>query len=83
MGMNRVLLSALLVMSLPLVAQQPAAKPAQQPGGPNSGPAPAPPPLSGDALQRPGVPAGKLSERLMLKSQIYDGMVSEYWIYVP
>jgi enterochelin esterase-like enzyme len=81
--MNRVLVSALLVMSLPLVAQQPAAKPAQQPGGPNSGPAPAPPPLTGDALQRPGVPVGKLSERLTLKSQIYDGMVSDYWIYVP
>jgi enterochelin esterase-like enzyme len=81
--MNRVLFSALLVLSLPLVAQQPAAKPAQQPGGPNSGPAPAPPALTGDALQRPGVPVGKLSEKLTLKSAIYDGMVSNYWIYVP
>jgi enterochelin esterase-like enzyme len=81
--MNRVLLPALLAISLQIVAQQPAPKPAQQPGGPNSGPAPAPPPLTGDALQRPGVPTGKLSERLTLKSQIYDGMVSDYWIYVP
>ena len=81
--MNRVLLPALLAMSLQCVAQQPAPQPAQQPGGPNSGPAPAPPPLTGDALQRPGVPAGKLSDKLTLKSQIYDGMVSDYWIYVP
>src|ERR1700721_2820801 len=69
-------------MSLQLAAQQPAAKP-QQPGGPNSGPAPTPPVLTGDALQLPGVPTGKLSEKLTLKSQVYDGMVSDYWIYVP
>jgi enterochelin esterase family protein len=78
---RRVLYPAVLAMSLQLVAQQPATKP--QPGGPNSGPAPAPPPLTGDVLQRPGVPVGKLSEKLTLKSQIYDGMVSDYWIYVP
>jgi len=74
---------ALLVMSLQLAAQQPGLPAAQQPGGPNSGPAPAPPALAGDALQHPGVPTGSLSERLTLRSQIYDGMVSDYWIYVP
>ncbi|MGH9596306.1 MAG: alpha/beta hydrolase, partial [Edaphobacter sp.] len=83
MRINRVLLTALLAISFPLFAQQPAPKPAQQRGGPNSGPAPAPPPLTGDALQRPGVPVGKLSARMTLHSQIYDGMVSDYWIYVP
>ena len=71
----------LLVLSLQLSAQQTAAPP--RPGGPNSGPAPAPPALSGDALQHPGVPVGKLSEKLILRSQVYDGMVSDYWIYVP
>jgi enterochelin esterase-like enzyme len=81
--MNRVLISVLFAMALPLFAQQPAAQPAQQVGGPNSGPAPAAPPLTGEALQRPGVPVGKLSEKLTLKSAIYDGMVSNYWIYVP
>jgi hypothetical protein len=75
--------AVLLAMSLQtgaqqIGAQQPAAKPVQQVGGPNSGPAPAPPPLTGDALQRPGVRTGKLSEKLTLKSQVYDGMVSDY-----
>jgi len=31
----------------------------------------------------PGVPAGKLSEKIVHTSKIYDGMKSEYWIYVP
>ena len=57
--------------------------PSQQPGGPNSGPAPAPPALPAVAQVQPGVPAGSLSERLTLRSAIYDGMVSDYWIYVP
>ncbi len=56
---------------------------AQQPGGPNSGPAPAPPALPADAQQHEGVPAGTLSGRLTLRSEVYDGMVSDYWIYVP
>src|SRR5262249_42527446 len=30
-----------------------------------------------------GVRQGKLSEKLPHTSRIYDGMVSEYWIYVP
>jgi enterochelin esterase-like enzyme len=79
---TRVPLSVLLAMSVELMAQQqPAAAP--RPGGPFSGVAPAPPPLTGDMLQKPGVPEGKLSEKLTLKSQVYDGMVSDYWIYVP
>jgi enterochelin esterase family protein len=32
---------------------------------------------------QPGVPSGKLSEKLIYTSKIYDGMKSEYWIYVP
>jgi enterochelin esterase-like enzyme len=31
----------------------------------------------------PGVPTGTLSEKLTHTSRIYDGMKSEYWIYVP
>ncbi len=31
----------------------------------------------------PDVPAGKLSEKLTHTSKIYDGMKSDYWIYVP
>jgi enterochelin esterase-like enzyme len=32
---------------------------------------------------QPGVPSGKLSETMVHTSKIYDGMKSEYWIYVP
>ena len=32
---------------------------------------------------QPGVPTGTLSEKLIHTSKIYDGMKSEYWIYVP
>lgn len=32
---------------------------------------------------QPGVPAGKLSEKITHTSKIYDGMKSDYWIYVP
>ncbi|HKS80710.1 MAG TPA: alpha/beta hydrolase-fold protein [Candidatus Acidoferrales bacterium] len=31
----------------------------------------------------PGVPAGKLSDVIVHTSKIYDGMKSNYWIYVP
>ena len=31
----------------------------------------------------PGVPSGTLSAKLIHTSKIYDGMKSEYWIYVP
>src|SRR4029077_8895078 len=30
-----------------------------------------------------GVPSGLLSEKIVHTSKIYDGMKSEYWIYVP
>ena len=32
---------------------------------------------------QPGVPTGTLSPKIMHTSKIYDGMRSEYWIYVP
>jgi enterochelin esterase family protein len=32
---------------------------------------------------QPGVPTGKLSDKIVHTSKIYDGMKSEYWIYVP
>lgn len=32
---------------------------------------------------KPGVPQGKLSEKLSHTSRIYEGMVADYWIYVP
>jgi enterochelin esterase family protein len=31
----------------------------------------------------PGVPSGVLSEKIVHTSKIYDGMKSDYWIYVP
>lgn len=48
-----------------------------------SGPAPQGPPLTADSLQNPNVPAGTLSDKLSITSHIYDGMTSNYWIYVP
>src|SRR6266404_6303273 len=35
------------------------------------------------SYQHPGVPSGALSEKITHISKIYDGMKSEYWIYVP
>jgi enterochelin esterase-like enzyme len=35
------------------------------------------------SYQQPGIPAGTLSPKLIHTSKIYDGMKSEYWIYVP
>ena len=35
------------------------------------------------AYLQPGVPTGTLSEKIIHTSKIYDGMKSEYWIYVP
>jgi enterochelin esterase-like enzyme len=32
---------------------------------------------------QPGVPSGALSQTIVHTSKIYDGMKSEYWIYVP
>jgi len=36
-----------------------------------------------DSYTHAGVPQGKLSEKLTHVSKIYDGMTTEYWIYVP
>ena len=36
-----------------------------------------------ECYEQAGVPQGKLSEKLIHTSQIYNGTVSEYWIYVP
>jgi enterochelin esterase-like enzyme len=42
------------------------------------------PPTHGtDSYPKPGVPQGTLSEKLTHTSQIYDGMQSDYWVYVP
>jgi enterochelin esterase-like enzyme len=35
------------------------------------------------SYQQPGIPSGTLSPKLLHTSKIYDGMKSEYWIYVP
>ncbi len=35
------------------------------------------------SYQQSGIPAGTLSPKLFHTSKIYDGMESEYWIYVP
>jgi enterochelin esterase-like enzyme len=36
-----------------------------------------------DNYPRPGVPQGKLSDKIVHKSKVYSGMESNYWIYVP
>ena len=36
-----------------------------------------------DSYEQPGVPHGKLSEKIVHTSKIYEGMQSNYWIYVP
>jgi len=36
-----------------------------------------------DSYLQAGVPSGKLSEKMIFNSKIYDGMQSEYWVYVP
>lgn len=36
-----------------------------------------------DSYQRKGVPTGTLSAKISHTSKIYDGMKSDYWIYVP
>jgi enterochelin esterase family protein len=35
------------------------------------------------SYRQPGVPSGTLSEKITHTSKIYDGMKSNYWIYVP
>jgi hypothetical protein len=41
------------------------------------------PAFTPDSYLQPGLPSGKLSEKLTHTSKIYDGMKSEYWVYVP
>ena len=41
------------------------------------------PAFTPDSYQQPGVPAGKLSDKIVHTSKIYDGMKADYWIYVP
>ena len=36
-----------------------------------------------EAYSQSGVPQGKLSDRRMIASKLYDGMKSQYWVYVP
>jgi enterochelin esterase-like enzyme len=36
-----------------------------------------------DSYEESGVPHGTLSEKLVHTSKLYDGMKSDYWIYVP
>ncbi len=36
-----------------------------------------------DSYARPGVPQGKISEKLVHTSKLYGGMETNYWIYVP
>jgi enterochelin esterase-like enzyme len=35
------------------------------------------------SYEKPGVPKGKLSEKMTHESKIYPGMKSDWWIYVP
>jgi len=65
--------ASLLTVTLALTI---AASPAQQPASPQ-------PQLTPDSLQHPGVPTGTLSPKQTIVSKIYDGMVSDYWVYVP
>ncbi len=41
------------------------------------------PAYTADSYEQPGVPHGNLSEKLTHTSKLYDGMKSDYWIYVP
>jgi enterochelin esterase family protein len=67
--------------SMPAVAQQ---QPSRAPNPVSLWPADKPvPQLTADSLQHPGVPTGTLSPKQTIVSKIYDGMVSDYWVYVP
>jgi enterochelin esterase-like enzyme len=41
------------------------------------------PAFTPDSYQQAGAPSGKLSDKIIHTSKLYDGMKSEYWIYVP
>lgn len=36
-----------------------------------------------DCYEQPGVPQGKLSDKIVHTSRIYPGMQTNYWVYVP
>lgn len=36
-----------------------------------------------ESYEKPGVPQGKLSEKTVFTSKLYDGMQSDYWVYTP
>ena len=36
-----------------------------------------------EAYDQPGVPQGKLSEKFVSNSKLYEGMASDYWVYTP
>jgi len=36
-----------------------------------------------EAYEQPGVPQGKLSEKFVSSSKLYEGMLSNYWVYTP
>jgi len=36
-----------------------------------------------DSYEHPGVPQGKISEKFVHTSKMYEGMKTDYWIYVP
>jgi len=35
------------------------------------------------SYEKPGVPQGKVSEKIVHTSKIYDGMKADYWVYIP
>ncbi|MBM3783917.1 MAG: esterase [Acidobacteria bacterium] len=35
------------------------------------------------SYEKPGVPQGKVSEKIVHESRIYPGMKNDYWVYVP
>ena len=35
------------------------------------------------SYEKPGVPQGKVSEKIVHQSKIYPGMTNDYWVYVP
>jgi enterochelin esterase family protein len=41
------------------------------------------PAFTPNSYAQPGVPQGKLSEKNVFTSKIYEGLICDYWIYVP
>ncbi len=83
--MNWKWMFVLAVFSLPVAAQT-AVSPSQTPVLASTHDVPPGTktyPLTPDSMQKPGVPAGTLSQKLSITSRIYDGMQSDYWVYVP